>query len=245
MPQKKIAIITGASTGLGLSLSLKLLHDGYLVHGISCTQTHWKTAIESANFSSNFCLHQIDVTNETEVKLFFDGIKKREEQFNLLINNAGYASIPIRLENITTEEFKKNIDVNLYGTFLMCKYALPIMQNNKQGTIINISSMAGKRAVPELSVYSASKFGVVALSQAIAKENIKNDIKCFTVCPGGMRTEMRAKLYGSEDASRQQTTDYVADVIMQTISGEINIDSGGDIVIRHSKITAINPVPLA
>ncbi len=245
MPHKKIAIVTGASTGLGLSLSLKLLQEGYLVHGISCTQTHWKTAQKSVNFSSDFRLHQFDVTDENEVKLFFEGIKKTGENIHLLINNAGYASVPIKFENITTEEFKKNIDVNLYGTFLMCKYALPIMQNNKQGTIINISSMAGKRAVPELSIYSASKFGVLALSQALAKENIQNGIKCYTVCPGGMHTEMRAKLFGSEDALRQQTTDYVAGVIMQTISGEINIDSGGDIVIRHSKISAINPVPLA
>lgn len=245
MPHKKIAIVTGASTGLGLSLSLKLLNEGYRVYGISCTQTHWQTAQESADLSSDLLLHQLDVTNENEVKLFFDGIKKLGEHVHLLINNAGYASVPIKFEHITTEEFKKNIDVNLYGTFLMCKYVLPIMQNNKQGTIINISSMAGKRAVPELSVYSASKFGVVALSQALAKENSETGIKCYTICPGGMRTEMRAKLYGNEDALKQQTTDYVADVIMQTISGEIGIDSGGDIVIRHNKIVAINPVPLA
>ena len=103
--------------------------------------------------------------------------------------------------------------------------------------------MAGQRAVPRLAVYSAAKFGVLALSQAVAKENANIDFKCLTVCPGGMNTEMRANLFGWEDASRQQSPAFVADTIYDIYRNKIKVESGGDIVIRHGKVTAIHPCP--
>ena len=103
--------------------------------------------------------------------------------------------------------------------------------------------MAGKRAVPKLFSYSASKFGILALSQAVAKENKEYGIKCFTVCPGGINTSMRESLFGKEDAQRQQSPGFVADVICKTITEEICVESGGDIIVRHGEITAINACP--
>ncbi len=148
------------------------------------------------------------------------------------------------MEDQSLAELQNNLTHNLVSAFLVCKATLPIFRKQKKGVIINISSMAGKRAVPRLSAYSASKFGIVALSQAIAKENADLvELKCFTVCPGGMNTEMRAKLFGREDAERQQTPEFVAEKIMEVLEGEIDVESGGDIVIRHGQITAINPLP--
>jgi len=128
---------------------------------------------------------------------------------------------------------------------LTIKYAFPFFKKQKKGFIVNISSMAGKRAVPRLFPYSASKFAVLALSQCVAKENAENGIKCITVCPSGMNTEMRAKLFGKKDASLQQSSDFVADIVMKVIHGKIEVLSGGDIVICHGKIKAINPPPSA
>ena len=95
--------------------------------------------------------------------------------------------------------------------------------------------------MPGLFSYSASKFGVLALSQCIAKENENSKLKCFTVCPGGMNTPMREKVF--KDAAKQQSPEFVAEVIMEAICGDLRVDSGGDIVIRNGKITALNPVP--
>ena len=81
--------------------------------------------------------------------------------------------------------------------------------------IINIASMAGKRAVPNLFTYSASKFGLLALSQCISKENVDTELKCVTVCPGGMNTKMRASLFGRKDAEEQQSPDFVAGLVYQ------------------------------
>ena len=81
--------------------------------------------------------------------------------------------------------------------------------------------------------------------KAIAKENAGTGLQCVTVCPGGMNTQMRYDLFGAEDAMRQQTPEFVADIMMQVVEGKIPVLSGGHIVIRHSKITGIFPPPAA
>ena len=83
------------------------------------------------------------------------------------------------------------------------------------------------------------------MSQAIAKENAETGLQCITVCPGGMNTEMRRELFGTEDAERQQTPEFVADIMARIAEGKISVLSGGHIVIRHSKITGIFPPPEA
>ena len=105
--------------------------------------------------------------------------------------------------------------------------------------------MAGVRAVPRLSAYSASKFGVLALTQAIAKENEASKIKCIAVSPGGMNTEMRSKLFGRKDAVKQQSPDFVADKIFKIANDKIKLSSGENIIIRHGKITGIQSLPEA
>ena len=172
-------------------------------------------------------------------------VNHRAGRIDVLINNAGYGNKTSRLEKETLKEFQKNLSGNLVSTFLMCKYTVPLFQKQKSGWIVNISSMAGKRAVPLLGAYSASKFGVIALSQSIAKENLSSGFRCITVCPGGMNTAMRAKIFGKDDAARQQSPDFVADKILEILDGTLEVESGGDILIRHGKITAINPPPEA
>jgi NAD(P)-dependent dehydrogenase (short-subunit alcohol dehydrogenase family) len=127
----------------------------------------------------------------------------------------------------------------------MCKYAIPFMKKQARALIMNISSMAGTRAVPRLAAYSAAKFGVLALSQAVAKENAGTGLRCITVCPGGMNTEMRCELFGAEDAERQQAPGFVAGIIADIAAGKTKISSGGHIIIRHSKIAGIVPPPEA
>jgi len=238
----KIAIVTGASSGLGLAISKKLLDKKWIVFGLSKTKKHWKYANKQLQGGGRFLLYQCNVAKENDVKHFFLAFKKKADHLDLLINNSGYASKLQRLDDISSFEFMVNIKHNLLSVFLMCKYAIPILHKVTRGFIINISSMAGKRAVPKLAAYSASKFGVLALSQCVAKENTTK-ISCVTACPGGMNTKMRKDLFGKKDAERQQSPEYVASVLFDIIDGKIKIESGGDVLIRHGKITAINDPP--
>ena len=161
------------------------------------------------------------------------------------MNNAGYCGRLVRVEDTPVHELEKHLRQNLVSAFLMCKYAIPFMRTSGKPLVLNVSSMAGTRAVPRLFAYSAAKSGVLALSQAIAKENEGAALKCITVCPGGMNTQMRQDLFGKEDAERQQGADFVADVIDRVVQGKIDVLSGGHIVIRHGRITGIYPPPAA
>ncbi|MFA6599938.1 MAG: SDR family oxidoreductase [Candidatus Omnitrophota bacterium] len=239
----QVVILTGASRGLGLSLAKRFLDNGDRVFGVSRTRKYWKEAFGDLPKGALFSLYELDVTEESSVKKFVQGVFRAAGRIDLAVNAAGYGGPLRRTEDLALKEFRKILDGNLVSAFLVCKYVLPLMRRQKGGTILNVSSMAGQRAVPRLPAYSASKFGVIALSQAIAKENSESGIRCWTVCPGGMNTRMRADLFGAEDAKKQQSPDFVADVIMRVLAGEIPMASGADIVIRHGKVTAIHTPP--
>ena len=238
-------LITGAATGLGLSLAEHFIREGDCVYGVSRTKSHWKEARSRIPERDRFILYQADVSSEPKVKHLISQVFKQAGRIDVLINNAGYANRFVRTEKENIREFEKHFSQNLLSVFLMCKYALPIFQRQNFGWIMNIASMAGKRAVPGMGAYSASKSGVIALGQCIAKENPDAGFKCVTVCPGGINTEMRVKIFGKEDANRQQHPDFVADKIMEILERKIEVPSGGDIIIRHSQVTAINAAPPA
>jgi NAD(P)-dependent dehydrogenase (short-subunit alcohol dehydrogenase family) len=236
----RTAVITGASRGLGLALTRRFLRAGWRVFGVSRTRAHWKSALAQLPPASAVSFHAVDVTSEPQVQAY--ARRFRSKPVDLLINNAGFGGVLRNLDRTPLADYRKLMDANLLSVFLMCKHFVPHVRRRKTGRIFNISSMAGQRAVPGVAVYSAAKFGVRALSQAVAKENA-HALQCITVCPGGMNTEMREKIFGLEDASRQQSADFVAGVIFDVYQDKVRVESGGDIVIRHGKITAIHPCP--
>ncbi len=238
----RIVVITGASRGLGLELARECVGSGDKVFGISRTRRHWAAArrvLPSRDFELLCC----NLASETKVKHLLARIVRSAGRIDILVNNAGYCAPLARVEETAAKSLEEHLKQNLMTAFLMCKYTLPVMARQANGFIVNVSSMAGTRAVPRLFPYSASKFGMLALSQAIAKENDGTGLRCVTVCPGGMNTAMRRDLFGDEDAARQQTPGFVADVVLQVIEGKLEVLSGGHIVIRHGKITGIFPPP--
>ncbi|MCM8776548.1 MAG: SDR family oxidoreductase [Candidatus Omnitrophica bacterium] len=241
----RAVIITGASGGLGVALTRKFLDAGDRVFAIGRRRSSLRSVFKQLPPTKNWRQFSLDLTCETSVRSLIRRIYKAVRRIDILINTVGYGGKLWRTEEHSLKNFRKHFAVNLQTAFLMCKYTIPIFLRQRQGLIINVASMAAKRAVPGLFAYSAAKAGLLALSQCVAKENSGSGLKCLTVCPGGMNTKMRADLFGSEDAKKQQSPEYVADVILKVASDEIQVESGGDIVIRHGKITAINPAPPA
>lgn len=231
------ALVTGASRGLGLDFSIRLLALGYQVIGVSLTKKHWFSAVKKAN-SEHFSLIQADLSNESEVRNLFQEIKKNHSKLDLLVNNSAYGGVLQRIEDTTPSEFQSHLQSNLFSVFLMCHEAFPLLKKSQLPLVMNVSSMAGVRAVPQIAGYSASKFGVLAMTEAFAKEN-PDWLKVVTICPGGMNTEMRASLFGKEDAAKQQTTEFVARTMEDVLTGKVELVSGSHIVIRHGKITQI------
>lgn len=230
-------MISGVSSGIGLELAQLALNENFEVYGVSLTENNWLSVRQLLGNPSSLHLYTCDVSNYDKVKAFIGTVVEGEGKIDLLINNAGYIDSGYRLEELPNEEFERNIAVNLNSVFYMCKEALPYMKD-QEALIINVSSNAGKRAVPKIAAYSAAKFGVVALSQSIAKENLETGPICYCVCPGGTNTPMRQKIFG--DADQQQSATFVAEQIFKLL--DTDIPSGSDIVVRHSKV-AVNLVP--
>lgn len=237
MANAKTALITGASRGLGLELSAKLIKLGYQVIGVSRTAAHWSSARKKIS-SKNFHLLQADLASASAVEQLFAVVKKLTPRIDLLVNGAAYGGKLERIEETSPEEFNAHLRGNLFSVFLMCRAAFSFLKKGREPLVINVSSMAGVRAVPKIAGYSASKFGVLAMTEAFAKENLEW-LKVVTVCPGGMNTKMRSDLFGKVDAAKQQTPDFVAGKMVQIINGDIPVLSPSHVVIRHGKITQI------
>lgn len=230
----KTCILSGATSGIGLSLAKLMLDKGFRVYGLSATKNNWEAAKEAVYHNINFVLYTVDVSNEEAVKSFIDQVIKTDQRIDLLINNAGYIDQGYLLEDIPTEEFQKNIDINLYGVYYMCKYAIPHMKSPEK-KIINVSSNAGRFGCPKIAAYSAAKFAVVGLTQAMTKENAEHGLEFYCICPGGTNTPMREKIFN--DANQQQSPDFVADRIAAVISGDLVAENGSSITIRHNEVS--------
>ncbi len=236
-------LITGASRGLGLALTVKFAENGIRVFAVSRTRRHWKQAMSKIKSgAAQVTWFTCDVSKEFQVKALFQKIL-RTSPLDLVINNAGYGGRLETIDKTPLGEFERHIGQNLCSVFLVSKYALRVFKKEKRGFLINVSSMAGTRAVPKLAAYSASKFAVAALTQAAVKENPDISFRALTVCPGGMNTQMRRDLFGAEDAAKQQTPEFVADKIIELVDGTFPVENGACVVIRHSKIWAVMPMP--
>ena len=175
MKQKKIISITGGTNGIGSEIAEYFLKQDWIV----LIGSRKKNGLAKKSHKNLYYL-KLDVRKEEEQRKFYNYAKKLSGNYICAIHSAGFSSWQ-SIDKVTSHFWNKMIDTNLKGTFLGCKYASKYL--NKGGSIINISSLAGKRGSENNSVYCASKFGVNGLTQSLAKELGKKDIRVNAVCP--------------------------------------------------------------
>lgn len=186
----KVVVVTGGSTGIGRAIAERFAAEGASVVVASrrlaiCQQV--VTEIESRRGRAHAV--QCDVTKEEDVKRLAEEAIKRYNGLDIWVNNAG-VMITRELTATATEEYDRVLDTNLKGTYFGCREAFRVMKASGGGVIINMSSVAGKEAWAGLGLYSASKFGVQGLSQALADEGTPYNIKVSAVCPGAVNTDL-------------------------------------------------------
>jgi 3-oxoacyl-[acyl-carrier protein] reductase len=186
-------IITGASKGIGLAIA-KTFAKQHEKHAIGiCSRK--KDSLESAEkelraisstheYFSGVC----DVSQEKEVNEFVAGFEKKFGAIDVLINNAGFGIFKPVLE-ISKHEFESVLNTNLRGVFLCTRAALPKMREKRSGTVISISSLAGKNGFSGGTAYCASKFAVRGLMQCLFLEVRSDNIRFVTICPGSVDTD--------------------------------------------------------
>lgn len=188
--QEKIAVVTGAASGLGLAIACRLAADGFAVAitDIRAEQGAAKAAEHGFNFLPQ------DVRDETRWNEVVREVEDRFGRLDMLVNNAGIigptdAANP---ENARLEDWRKIFAINVEGVFLGCRAAIPAMRRTGSGSIVNISSVAGLLATPYNAAYGASKAAVRQITKSVAQHcaEQKLKIRCNSVHPGDVRTEV-------------------------------------------------------
>ena len=187
-PNQKVAIVTGSSSGIGYEISLILARNGFLTYA-TMRNLNKSESIESITTKENLPIHikQLDVTDDTSVKNAVEAISSETGRIDILVNNAGYG-LNGAFEDLAMDEIKAQYETNLFGLIRTTQAVLPIMRRQKSGTIINISSGAGRFGFPGSSAYVSTKFAVEGLSESMSYELEPFGIKVVLVEPGVIKT---------------------------------------------------------
>lgn len=185
----KVVLITGGSSGIGKSIGEFLIDKNYTVYGTSRNPDRCK--------DSKFPIVALDVTKKETISSCIEEVISKESKIDVLINNAG-VGITGPIEEIPEEEIKGNFETNFFGPINVIKAVLPQMREQKDGLIINITSIAGYMGLPYRGIYSASKGAFELITEAFRMEIKDFNIRMTNVAPGDFATNIAAGRYHSE-----------------------------------------------
>ena len=184
----KVAVVTGSSTGIGYETSLILARNSYLTYATMRNlnkSENMKMVATKKNLPIQ--IKQLDVTDDVSVKNAIQSISSEAGRIDILVNNAGYG-LNGAFEDLAMDEIKAQYETNVFGLIRTTQAVLPIMRRQKSGTIVNISSGAGRFGFPTGSAYVSTKFAVEGLSESMSYELESFGIKVVIVEPGVIRT---------------------------------------------------------
>jgi short-subunit dehydrogenase len=184
-----VVLVTGASSGIGKVCAEHLAQAGHRVYGTSrhAPPVAALDAVPPAASGSGVTLVSMEVTDDVSVASAIDGIVRREQRIDVVVNNAGYG-LAGSIEDTSVAEAQAQLDANFFGVVRVCRAVLPRMRAQKAGCIVNISSMAGLVAIPFQAYYSASKFALEGFSAALRSEVHPFGIRVVVIRPGDFQT---------------------------------------------------------
>jgi NAD(P)-dependent dehydrogenase (short-subunit alcohol dehydrogenase family) len=187
-PNHKVAVVTGSSSGIGYETSLILARNGFLTYA-TMRNLNKSESIKLIATKENLPIHvkQLDVTDDMSVKNAVQAISSETGRIDILVNNAGYG-LNGAFEDLALDEIKTQYETNVFGLIRTTQAVLPIMRRQRSGTIVNISSGAGRFGFPSGSAYVSTKFAVEGLSESMSYELEPFGIKVVIVEPGVIRT---------------------------------------------------------
>jgi len=196
-PTDRVALVTGGGTGIGRAAALALLADGYCVALAGRRREHLEqTASDAGPARSRALVVPTDVTDPLAVVALFLRTREAFGRLDVLFNNAGRGAPPIPMEDLTFDEWKSVVDVNLTGMFLCAQEAIRMMksQTPRGGRIINNGSISAHAPRPDSAPYTATKHAVTGLTKCISLDGRKHDIACSQIDVGNALTDLSAKM---------------------------------------------------
>ncbi|MBS4031595.1 MAG: SDR family oxidoreductase [Clostridiales bacterium] len=185
--EKKVVLVTGASSGIGKSCADYLAKKDCRVYGTS----RFPERTTSGSLSEQYTLIQMDVNDDSSVKKGINRILQKEGRIDIVVNNAGYA-LAGAIEDTTIDETKAQFETNFFGVLRICREVLPVMRSQKSGYIISISSIGGLIGIPFQGMYSASKFAMEGFMEVLNMEVKCYGIHAVLIEPGDFRTNLTA-----------------------------------------------------
>jgi NAD(P)-dependent dehydrogenase (short-subunit alcohol dehydrogenase family) len=210
----KFAVVTGGTKGIGRAIAKSLVDAGASVAITARNQDEITKAVSQINRRSRGMAkgYVCDVRDYNQVKSLFAELGA----VDILINNAG-VGIFAPVESMSVEDFRTVLETNVFGVFYCCHEAIPLMKQRGGGYIINISSLAGANAHPQMAAYNASKFGLNGFSEALMQEVRHDGIKVSYIMPGSVNTE-----FGGDETSDQKSWQLqphdIAQVVMDLLA---------------------------
>ena len=193
---QKVALVTGAGTGIGKSAALALLKDGFNVALVGRRKELLDKAAADSGAGARALVVPADLSKPEEVKKVFAKLRETWGRLDVLFNNAGMGAPAIPMEDLSYEQWKQVVDINLTAMFLCSQEAIRIMkaQSPKGGRIINNGSISAHAPRPYSAPYTATKHAVTGLTKSISLDNRKHDIACSQIDIGNAATEMTERM---------------------------------------------------
>lgn len=218
--KNKIAVVTGATKGIGRAIAESLLKEGAKVFICARNKSQLKKSLEELSAFGQVEGEICDVRSESQVQIMLDECVRIFGGIDILINNAGIGIFKT-VEDTHPDEFEKVLETNLFGVFYTCHYTIPIIKKRGGGHIINISSLAGQNAHPKMSAYNASKFALNGFTEAMMQEVRADKIKVSLICPGSVNTEFADSEISEENAWQIQPED-IAEIVIEALKQKSN-----------------------
>jgi NAD(P)-dependent dehydrogenase (short-subunit alcohol dehydrogenase family) len=212
-----IALVTGSSSGIGFETALLLARSGFQTYATMRDLKKSKNITEIANTEKlPLRVVQLDVNDDKSVKDAINKIVAENGRIDVLVNNAGYGLFS-PIEDVTLDQVKEQFETNFFGVVRVTKEALPIMRKQRKGTIVNVSSGAGRVGIPVYSAYVATKFALEGLSESMRYELKEFGINIVIIEPGVIKTNIVENLKTADIRSKSESP--YADIIERVSKG--------------------------
>jgi NAD(P)-dependent dehydrogenase (short-subunit alcohol dehydrogenase family) len=243
---KKVAVVTGGASGIGLEISRLFARQGAIVHifELNIDLAEREADLINANGGKAFC-HKVDVSKQADVKRKIDKINAIQS-INILVNNAGIAHIGTA-ETTKEEDLDRIYNVNIKGVYNCIHCVLPHMRSNGGGVIINMASIAATVGIPDRFAYSISKGAIFTMTLQVARDFLKDNIRCNSISPArvhtpfvdgflkktypGQEKEMFDKLSKTQPIGRMARPEEIAGLAVYLASDEASFITGADYLI--------------
>lgn len=202
----KVVLITGAAGGFGVDAAKSFAQRGAKLALVDLSMEALEGVAKETGLSADkYLLVATDVSKEDNIVNYVNKTKEKFGRIDIFFNNAGIEGVVSKLADYPSDIFNKVIDINVKGGYLGMKYVLQVMREQKCGSVINVSSVAGLAGMPDLSAYVTSKFAIIGMTRSAAVENAPLGIRINAICPAMINTRMMRSVeqgMGGEEAAQ-------------------------------------------